>query len=271
MQGLAHPWSSSGVQNTKLGKRELGVLLPILLLIVWEIAAYLINNPFILPRLGAVAAVLAQPTRDILGSGSLLYNAERSIERVGLGFLLAAAAAIPLGIAMGRFSWLNALLDSVIQALRPVPPLAWVPLALAWFKFGLASILFIIFIGAFFPILLNTIDGVKGVRKTWLEVATTLGASEVSVLYKVILPGAAPTIWTGFRVGFGIAWMTVVAAEMLPGTVSGLGFLIMYAYNFGQIPVIIAGMVIIGIIGIGVDLLFKQVEKRWFSWRALER
>ena len=100
---------------------------------------------------------------------------------------------------------------------------------------------------------------------------STLGASERQVLTKVVLPGAAPTIWTGLRVGFGISWMCVVAAEILPGPTSGLGYLIMYAYNLGQINVIIAGIIVIGLIGLVVDLGFKAVEKRWFGWRGLER
>jgi NitT/TauT family transport system permease protein len=250
---------------------RLGLILPLLLILLWEGLAIIINNEFILPRIGSILTVLLSPTQDILGSGSLLSNAGRSVERVALGFFIAMGVAIPLGITMGRFPRFNDFIDVTIQALRPIPPLAWIPLSLAWFKIGLTSILFIIFIGAFFPILINTIDGVKALRKTWIEVAQTLGTGEQQILYKVILPGAAPSIWTGLRIGFGIAWMTVVAAEMLPGTVSGLGFLIIYSYNFGQVNIIIAGMVVIGLIGIVIDLLFKEGERRWFSWRALER
>jgi len=172
---------------------------------------------------------------------------------------------------MGRSEDTKTFCDSTIELLRPVPPLAWVPLALAWFGIGLSSIVFIIFIGAFFPILLNTIDGVRGVKRTWVEAAATLGAQERQILVRVILPGALPTIWTGLRVGFGIAWMCVVAAEMLPGTTSGLGYLILYAYNFGQMQVILAGMVVIGLIGLSIDYLFKEVEGRKFGWRELER
>ncbi|MCQ8894241.1 MAG: ABC transporter permease [Methanolinea sp.] len=249
------------------------VLLPLLLVAAWELAAYFIANPFILPSLTTVVPILANPMSMTytLGTGSLLENAFASIQRVGLGFLLAASIAIPLGILMGRSVALTDLLDSPIELLRPIPPLAWVPLALAWFKIGLTSIVFIIFIGAFFPILLNTVDGVRAVKKTWVEVATTLGASERQILTKVVLPGAAPTVWTGLRVGFGIAWMCVVAAEWLPGISQGLGYLILYAYNFGQTNLIIAGMVVIGLIGLAIDLVFKRVERRWFSWRELER
>ena len=251
--------------------RRLGLILPILLIIGWEVVATIVNNPFFLPKLETVIPVLLSPFSDILGTGSLADNAIISVERVALGFALAAAVAIPLGIGMGRFSALNDFFDVTIEILRPVPPLAWVPLALAWFRIGIVSIVFIIFIGAVFPILLNTVDGVRGVKNTWIEVSSTLGASERQILTKVVLPGAAPTIWTGLRVGFGISWMCVVAAEILPGPTSGLGYLIMYAYNLGQINVIIAGIIVIGLIGLVVDLGFKAVEKRWFGWRGLER
>jgi NitT/TauT family transport system permease protein len=246
-------------------------LLPFLIIISWEIAANLINNDFILPKLGSILSIILAPNAVILGTGSLIDNALLSIERVSLGFLLAALIAIPLGIGMGRFEGLYKFFDSTIQILRPIPPLAWVPLSLAWFKIGLTSIVFIISIGAFFPILLNTIDGVQGIKKTWIEVATNLGARERQLMARVILPGAAPTIWTGLRVGFGIAWMCLIAAEWLPGTTQGLGYLILYAYNFGQINVVVAGMIVIGLIGIAFDFLFKGVEKRWFGWRSLER
>jgi NitT/TauT family transport system permease protein len=254
-------------------KRSLSLyfLLPFLIIITWEIAANLINNEFILPKLGSILSIILAPNAVILGTGSLIDNALLSIERVSLGFLLAAVIAIPLGIGMGRFEGLYKFFDSTIQILRPIPPLAWVPLSLAWFKIGITSIVFIIFMGAFFPILLNTIDGVQGIKKTWIEVATNLGARERQMMARVILPGAAPTIWTGLRVGFGIAWMCLIAAEWLPGTTQGLGYLILYAYNFGQINVVVAGMIVIGIIGIAFDFLFKGVEKRWFRWRSLER
>lgn len=253
--------------------RRLGHILPLLLIFGWEAAAIIINNPFYLPKLESVIPILLNPfSADFtFGTGSLAYNALVSIERVSIGFGIAAAVAIPIGIGMGRSTRINDFFDTTLEILRPVPPLAWVPLALAWFKLGIASIVFIIFIGSFFPILLNTIDGVRGVKKTWIEVGTTLGMNEWHILSKAVVPGAAPTIWTGLRVGFGIAWMCVVAAEILPGPTSGLGYLIMYAYNLGQMNVIIAGMITIGLIGLAIDMLFKLVESRIFRWRGLDR
>jgi NitT/TauT family transport system permease protein len=250
---------------------ELKMILTIGIIIGWEVCAIILNNQFILPKLESVFAVLLSPTADILGNGDLITNSITSLERVMLGFLIAAGLAIPLGIWMARSDYVYDFFDSTMQLLRPIPPLAWVPLALAWFKIGLASMVFIIAMGAFFPILLNTLDGVRSVKRTWIESAEILGANQRQVMLKVVLPGAAPTIWTGLRVGFGIAWMCVVAAEMMPGTNSGLGFLIMSSYNWGQVQVIIAGIVVIGLIGIGFDALFKAIDRRSFSWRELER
>lgn len=247
-------------------------IIPLLfILILWEIVSVVLNNPFILPEPGSVAAVLFTPTADILGSGSILENARLSIWRVALGFGLAVACAVPAGIIIGRYRTVEELVNPIIQLFRPIPPLAWVPLALAWFKIGLPSMVFIIFIGSFFPILINSIDGVRRVNRTWIETAAIYGAKGWKLLVYVILPAAAPAIWTGLRVGFGVAWMCVVAAEMLPGTTSGIGYLIMYSYNWGQVQVIIAGMIVIGIIGIGVDILFRTVEKRKFQWQEMNR
>lgn len=252
-------------------KRYLKYALPIILIFAWELVAILVNNEFILPRVESVIMVLLQPFDDLFGSGSLVENAFMSIYRVVTGFLLGACVAIPLGILMGRMGWINDAVDPILQILRPIPPIAWIPLALAWFKIGFGSIVFIIFIGAFFPVLLNTIDGVKRVNKTWIETAQIFGATDLQLLAKVIVPASLPTIWTGLRVGFGIAWMSVVAAEMLPGTTSGLGYLILYAYNFGQIQVIVAGMIVIGLIGLCIDYLLKRVETKKFHWQGMDR
>jgi NitT/TauT family transport system permease protein len=248
-----------------------GVAIPVVAIIIWEICAVVINNSFILPRLGEILPVLAHPFNDLMGCGSLAENAVISLKRVLTGFFLAVAVAVPVGVLMGRYQPAWALFNPFFQLLRPVPPLAWMPLAIAWFQIGGGSMIFIIFLGAFFPLLLATIDGVRGVRNTWCEVAESLGATKVETFATVVLPGALPVIWNGCRISFGIAWMCVVAAEMMPGVTAGLGFLIMYAYNMGQIQIIVAGMVVIGIIGLGVDFVFRAVDTRYLSWRALER
>lgn len=234
----------------------------------------------ILPRLDAVADVLAHPTAKILITGSLLDNTIISLTRVMLGFLLATGISVPLGLAMGYFPVMDRFFDSSIEMLRPIPPLAWVPLILAWFGIkGLAdmipplavnpiiagiqfSTVLIIFIGAVFPILLNTIQGVKNIPVEYLESARTLGARNFSILLKVIIPASLPLIVTGLRIGLGIGWMCLVAAEMMPGSSSGLGYLIWYAYELLRADIIVAGMIVIGMIGLLMDRGFKLVEQR---------
>ncbi len=247
------------------------LILPILAVIIWEIVAILLNNSYILPRVEEVFAVFLTPFADIYGSGSLLSNAWVSIVRVGIGFIIACLIAVPLGIILGSNPLWENIADGLIQILRPIPPMAWVPLSLAWFGIGMTSIVFIIVIGCIFPILVNTIDGVTRVRKSWVETARIYQANGRQVLTKVILPAAGPAIWNGLRIGFGIAWMSVVAAEMMPGAVSGLGYLIMYTYSTGQVQIIIAGMIAIGIIGIVFDLFFRLVQKRKFAWEVLDK
>ncbi|WP_456472263.1 ABC transporter permease [Methanocaldococcus sp.] len=244
------------------------LLLPFGFVILWEILAIYINNPVLLPRVEDVINVLIHPTMDLLGTGSLLDNTIVSIKRVLSGFILASVVAVPLGIFMGYFSIVNDLFDTLIELVRPIPPLAWVPLSLSWFGIGEFSMIFIIFIGAFFPILINTISGVKGVPKPLIEAALTLGAKKKDILIKVVIPASSPSILTGLRVGAGIAWMCVVAAEMLPGSSSGLGYLIMYAYSLSRMDIVIASMIVIGLIGLTLDRVLRFIEDKYFFWRT---
>jgi len=245
------------------------IIMPLIGLVLWELLAIWLNNPVVLPPVEDVIKVLINPQLSILGTGTLIENTLISIKRVLAGFIVAGIVGIPLGIFMGYFPTVMDLFDTVIELLRPIPPLAWVPLALAWFGIGETSMLFIIFIGAFFPILINTIAGVKGVPKILVETAQTLGAKEKDILLKVIIPASSPSILTGLRIGAGIAWMCVVAAEMLPGSSAGLGYLIMYAYSLSRMDVVIASMIVIGIIGLTLDRGLRYIEDRYFRWRYL--
>ena len=247
-----------------------GLAIIVLLLVVWQGAALVIQNNYILPNLGEILTVLLHPASPVLGGQTLIQNTYVSLKEVLTGFFCASAIAIPLGLLIGWSTEVRAYLNPVIQILRPVPPIAWMPFAIAWFGIGFKSVLFIIVMGAFFPILINTVDGVQGVRRQWIEVADMLHATAFEQISTVVVPGALPVIWTGLRVSFGVAWMCVVAAEMLPGTSAGLGFLIMYAYNLGQLQIIGAGMIIIGLIGLGADILFRAGEGRLFSWQGKE-
>ncbi|MDD3844944.1 MAG: ABC transporter permease [Syntrophorhabdaceae bacterium] len=267
------------------------LLVPCLFLILWDVMARQLNNEVILPGVGQVTELFVKPTESLIAMGSLAINVAISLVRVLAGYLLAACIAVPLGIFMGYYGTVFRLLNGFLALFRPIPPLAWVPLVLAWFgvtslatlfdvQNGLAylylnnlkfSMVFIIFIGAFYPILTSTIHGVMGVRSTLLDSARVLGASERDIFRKILLPAASPSIVNGMRIGLGVAWMCLVSAEMLPGSLSGVGYLITHAYTLARTDIVIAGMISIGAIGAFLDLFFRFIEDRKFAWTRLTR
>lgn len=247
-----------------------GLAIPVLIILIWQVLSMYIQNSFILPGWEIIIPVLIHPAEPLFGGASLFENSIISLQRVLYGFLLAVAIAVPLGLVCGWSRSAEDYVNPIIQILRPVPPIAWMPLAIAWFKIGFGSLIFIIFIGSFFPVFISTIEGVRSIRIRWLEVAQTLGATTLEKFKTVVIPGALPSIWTGLRLAFGVAWMCLVAAEMLPGTSAGLGYLIMFAYNLGQIQVIVAGMIVIGVIGIVSDYIFRIGQTKLFGWQGKE-
>jgi len=276
----------------KFGKSFfLPLIVPVLFLLIWQVLAQRVDNQIILPTVGQVASILTHPTEELISMGSLLTNVGVSLSRVLAGYLLAVILAIPLGVAIGSKPVLGTLLNSFLGLFRSIPPLAWVPLVLAWFGVAsLASItsmpvnaayiylhniklsmLFIIFIGGFYPILTSAIHGVQMVPATLLDAARVLGADQKDIFLKILLPAAAPAIVNGLRIGLGVAWMCLVSAEMLPGSLSGVGYLITHAYTVAQTDIVVAGMVAIGLIGAGLDLLFRLLEERKFKWKRLTR
>ena len=197
----------------------------------------------------------------------LQWHLLASLERVLVGFAFALVLAVPLGILMGWSRGFDTVMDPLVEVVRPVPPLAWLPLAVIWFGIGIFSAAFMIFLGAFFPILLNTITGVKSVDPHLVEAARTLGARRRAILLRVLTPGAMPFIITGVRIGIGIGWMTLVAAEMT-GVKSGygLGYMILTARDIARYDIVVAGMVVIGVVGFLMDRLVKYAEKRLLGW-----
>ena len=188
-----------------------------------------------------------------------------SLLRVLVGFGLAVLVAIPLGFLIGMSPVLNGALDPIIQVLRPVSPLAWMPLALYTIKDSSISAIFVIFICAIWPMLLNTAFGVASVRKEWLNVARTLEAGPWRTAFRVILPAAAPTIMTGARISIGIAWLVIVAAEMLVGG-TGIGYFVWNQWNNLSIADIVVAILIIGLVGMLLDQLLGRAQ-RAISWR----
>lgn len=183
-----------------------------------------------------------------------------SIFRVLVGFGLAALVAIPLGFVIGMSPLLYKALDPFIQVLKPVSPLAWMPLALYTIKDSDTSAIFVIFICSIWPMLVNTAFGVAGVRRDWLNVAKTLEVSSLRTAFQVILPAAAPTIMTGMRISVGIAWLVIVAAEMLVGG-TGIGYFVWNEWNNLSIANIISAILFIGLIGMLLDTLLARMAK----------
>lgn len=269
----------------------LSLLVPALFLCLWAYMAKRTANDVILPPIGQVAAHFASPGTSLIGMGSLVSNILISLLRVLAGYSIAVLLAIPAGLLLGHNRLLSELFTPFLGFFRPIPPLAWVPLVLAWFGiasfatlFGVEegewyvflnnlkfSMVFIIFIGAFYPILSGTMHGVSGVRSILVDSARVLGASDRDIFLKVLLPASLPSIVNGLRIGLGVAWMCLVSAEMLPGSISGVGYLITHAYTVARTDIVIVGMISIGLLGAAMDRGFLFVEERAFQWQRLTR
>jgi nitrate/nitrite transport system permease protein len=183
-----------------------------------------------------------------------------SLARVALGFLLACAVAVPLGFVIGMSPLLRKAFDPFIQVLKPISPLAWMPLALYTIKDSSISGVFVIFICSVWPMLINTAFGVASVKREWLAVASTLEVSPLRKAFRVILPAAAPTIFTGMRISMGIAWLVIVAAEMLVGG-TGIGYFVWNEWNNLSLTNVIFAILVIGVVGMLLDLMFAQLQK----------
>lgn len=246
----------------KMRKILISLILPISVVIVW---ALLTSFTGIIPSyfLPSPAEVL-KSFEALLTSGELITDTSLTLMRVIFGLLVSAIVGIPLGIILGWSKTANDLSSLLLGLLRPIPPIAWIPFAILWFGVGLESAIFIIFVGSVFPILINTMDGVKRVDKVLLESAYTLGASQIQTLRKVVVPASLPSIVTGLKVGVGVGLMCTVAAEMI-GSNNGLGYLIFTSTSMLDTGSAIVGMITIGVIGLGADYLFSRVEKE-VSW-----
>ncbi|WP_333835241.1 nitrate ABC transporter permease [Rubrimonas sp.] len=183
-----------------------------------------------------------------------------SLQRVLTGYFLAAALAIPLGFLIGMSPLMHRALDPFIQVLRPISPLAWMPLALFVIRDSQASAIFVIFICSIWPMLINTAFGVAGVRKDWINVARTHELGALRTAFTVILPAAAPTILTGMRISIGIAWLVIVAAEMLVGG-TGIGYYVWNEWNNLDLTSVIFSILMIGVVGMLLDAAFARVQR----------
>jgi len=264
------------------------VVVPGTLLIIWQVTALRLDQQWLFPPVSMILEQLAHPCRDHYASGSLLSNTWISMVRVAMGFVFAAGAGVGLGIVLGSVRMIRHLVEPLVELLRPLCPIAWLPFAIAVFKLktvpqvlGLGfthtvldqvqrGMVFVIFVGGFFPVLTNTIDGVAGVHRNYCLLAQILGASKRQRFLYVYLPAALPMVITGLRQGLGLCWFVIIAAEMMTGCESGLGYLLMYAADNSAMDIVMACMLIIGCIGAGLNGLILRLMRRFVGWYGKE-
>lgn len=258
-----------------LMRTGLGLVVPVLILIAWEL----------LGRMPAMAGVLPTPVQVarawyvwIFGDpgmglnpyqGTWLSNVQHSAMRVGQGFALAMIVGIPLGLAIGWSRLASQLFDPLIQGLRPIPITAWLPFSIALFGIRDLGSVFLIFLGGFYPIVVNTTQGARDVERNLVRAARMMGASSRQLMRRVVLPAAMPSIFTGLRIGLGISWTAVIVSEMV-AVKSGLGYVLWDAYYVGRMDIVLADMVSIGLMGFLSDRLIVAVEQRVLAWRMLQ-
>lgn len=256
-------------------RRPVGLLLRVLItklrplwvigaiVVLWELfASSGFFPPVILPKFSEVMQTMYAASV----SGELFLAIAWSCYRVLLGFFIGLALGFPLGLAIGWSRIIHELVNPVVEVLRPVPPLAWIPLAVIWFGVGFKSVMFITVMGSLFPITLAVISGVHSVDKHVIEYARTLGASTNQILRHVVIPAALPGAFVGMRIAIGFSWMVVVAAEMI-SVKYGLGWMIWKARFSLDTDTVIAGMITIGALSMIMTKGMLTIEKRLFRWR----
>ncbi len=251
-------------------RRLLGLVVPAVAVFAWWLATH--NDP---DGLVPSPVAVVQTLQDLLigndgdaFSGSLPIHIMFSVERVYGAFVLACLVALPLGMLIGRLRIAAALLDPLLQILRPVPVTAWLPLSMILFGLGAQSAFFLVALGAFFPVLVNTIFAVRSVEPRLFEAAAMLGVSPTRMFPKVVLPAALPGIFTGLRLGLGFAWVVIVVGEMT-GVQLGLGAMIMDARQLSRTDVVVAGMAVIGTLGFLSDQGVQAAGRRLLRWSPL--
>ncbi len=249
-----------------LRHRSAAIVLPFLVIVAlltgWDVAVRLTSSS-IFPGPRAVALALV----ELVTHGLLLKYTVASLFRVAWGFTLAVLIGVPLGLTLGWFRPAYQALNPLLQMLRPISPIAWIPLAILWFGISDAAPIFLIFLASVFPITVSASAAVRNLQPVYVRAAQNFGLSQLQLFRRVILPGTLPQILTGIRIALGIAWLVVVAAEMVAVN-SGLGYLIIDSRNAGKrYDLVIAGMIVIGFIGLALDLIVRRIERfdevRW--------
>ena len=246
--------------------RRLGycLVIPIAVLLAWILVSYLqLAPPYLLP---SPYRVLFQTLPQELAKGRIFIDAFESIRRVVLGVALAAITAVPIGICLGYWHGWRRWTSTIVNGGRVLPPASLIPLAVIWFGIGDAPALFLIWFTCFWPILLNSAVGVQGVERIFQDGALTLGARSSQIMATVLLPGALPQIVAGIRIAFGLGWSVVVTSELL-AVRNGLGFYIWNARLMFSMDQVFVGILVIGLIGVALDALLRNAQRRMFRWQ----
>lgn len=243
------------------------LIIPVLIIVTWELLS---KNKVINQSIMPAPSIILNTLKAMIIDGELGKHLGASALRVVQGFAIGASLGIIFGILMGLSNKVNKALSIIVGLLRPIPIIAWVPMLILWMGIDEGSKITVIAIGSFWPILLNTIHGIKSVDEKYLEVAQILEKSKIETLFKVIFPAALPSIFTGIRLGIGTAWMSVVGAEMIAAA-TGIGYLIMYARELSQPDVMLVEVFSIGIVGLVVDFLVVKLQNRLLKWNVVEK
>jgi ABC-type nitrate/sulfonate/bicarbonate transport system permease component len=235
---------------------------------LWELVTALHFFPaFALPSPVAVWLAFVLLVTKGYGGHALFGDIWISVIRIGIGFAGAVILGVPIGLAMARSKLAFRVIDPFLQFIRPVPPLAYIPLLVVWFGIGELPKILLILVGTVPVIIIGTISGVKGTPPLRLAVARTLGASETQIFRHVILPSVLPEIFTAMRVGIGVAWTCLVAAELIAAD-RGLGWLVQFAGQALQVAIVIVGIIVIGVLGYGMEMLIRLAERHAVPWRG---
>jgi NitT/TauT family transport system permease protein len=273
----ATPAATQAPDSRRWGRAALGWILPAAVLLLWELAGGADRTVFhgIVPTPSKVVEAWKVWAFGEAGlglnpySGTWWSNVVFSTQRVAQGFGLAILLGVPLGVLIGWSRLTARLLDPSIQWLRPIPITAWLPFSIAVFGIKDFGAVFLIALGAFYPIVVNTTQGARDVDRNWVRAARMMGANANQLLFRVVLPAALPSVFTGLRIGLGIAWTAVIVSEMV-AVKSGLGYVLWDAYYVGRMDVVIADMVSIGLAGYLSDRLIVFLESRVLTWRRLQ-
>lgn len=240
----------------------------VLLVIWWAVAAAHWVSPLFLPAPGQVLnKLLTIASLQGFMDATLWQHLAASLGRIVVALLAATIIGIPVGIAMGLSPTVRGILDPLIELYRPVPPLAYLPLMVIWFGIGETSKILLIYLAIFAPVAMSALAGVKSAQQVRIRAAQSLGASRTQVLWLVILPGALPEILTGLRIGLGVGWSTLVAAELIAAT-RGLGFMVQSAGEFLATDVVLAGIAVIAIIAFSLELGLRALQRRLTPWHG---